>query len=296
MRHDCHPVDAIAAYGGDRADIVIVMATHGRSGLRSVVMGSVVQGVTMARCPVLVGPPRATPRTLAPVGSLMDGSAAVGPGHPMPAAQARDASGRSRGAPPAVKQRQSSSRNSPVIRNHACSTMSTAWSAARSNERETGSIRSAHSRRSESCLWSQHLAQQLAVELIDVIIELGETLAHLAVSAGECLDSHLGHGYGGATHVQQAIKDPGHLRKGGRRSRGLGDVDCDVANALKVERHMDQRNEETEIRRDGLLTAHQVDGAPFDLLIQKVDVVIGSHHRCRQRLVGFGQGLHRQHE
>jgi nucleotide-binding universal stress UspA family protein len=60
--HDRHPVSAIARYGGDHADTIIVMATHGRSGLRSVVMGSVARGVTHeAQCPVLVVPPRATP-------------------------------------------------------------------------------------------------------------------------------------------------------------------------------------------------------------------------------------------
>ena len=54
-------MSAIAGYGGDRGDTIIVMATHGRSGLRSVVMGSVAQGVTHeAKCPVLVVPPRAT--------------------------------------------------------------------------------------------------------------------------------------------------------------------------------------------------------------------------------------------
>jgi nucleotide-binding universal stress UspA family protein len=58
------PVDAIATYGGDRGDTVIVMATHGRSGLRGALMGSVVRGVAhVARCPVLVVPPRATART-----------------------------------------------------------------------------------------------------------------------------------------------------------------------------------------------------------------------------------------
>lgn len=58
---DRHPVSAIAGYGGDRGDTIIVMATHGRSGLRSVVMGSVAQGVTHeAKCPVLVVPPHAT--------------------------------------------------------------------------------------------------------------------------------------------------------------------------------------------------------------------------------------------
>jgi nucleotide-binding universal stress UspA family protein len=59
---DRHPVGAIAGYGGDRSDTIIVMATHGRSGLGSVVMGSVALGVTHeARCPVLLVPPRATP-------------------------------------------------------------------------------------------------------------------------------------------------------------------------------------------------------------------------------------------
>jgi nucleotide-binding universal stress UspA family protein len=63
-------VTAIAAYGGDRGDTVIVMATHGRSGLRSVLMGSVARGVThVARCPVLVVPPRATAKTLAQSGA-----------------------------------------------------------------------------------------------------------------------------------------------------------------------------------------------------------------------------------
>jgi nucleotide-binding universal stress UspA family protein len=62
--HDRHPVAAIAAYGGDRGDTLIVMATHGRSGLRGVLMGSVARGVThVARCPVLVVPPRATATT-----------------------------------------------------------------------------------------------------------------------------------------------------------------------------------------------------------------------------------------
>jgi nucleotide-binding universal stress UspA family protein len=58
---DRHPVGAIAGYGGDRNDTIIVMATHGRSGLGSVVMGSIALGVTHeARCPVLVVPPHAT--------------------------------------------------------------------------------------------------------------------------------------------------------------------------------------------------------------------------------------------
>jgi nucleotide-binding universal stress UspA family protein len=68
--HGHHPVDAIATYGGDRGDTVIVMATHGRSGLRGVLMGSVVRGVThVSKCPVLVVPPRATGRTLARSGA-----------------------------------------------------------------------------------------------------------------------------------------------------------------------------------------------------------------------------------
>jgi nucleotide-binding universal stress UspA family protein len=62
--HDRHPVSAIASYGGDRGDTVTVMATHGRSGLRSVAMGSVVRGVIHeAGSPVLVVPPRFSARS-----------------------------------------------------------------------------------------------------------------------------------------------------------------------------------------------------------------------------------------
>jgi nucleotide-binding universal stress UspA family protein len=68
--HDRHPVEAIAAYGGDRGDTVTVMATHGRSGLRGVLMGSVARGVThAAKCPVVVVPPSATARALARSGA-----------------------------------------------------------------------------------------------------------------------------------------------------------------------------------------------------------------------------------
>jgi nucleotide-binding universal stress UspA family protein len=57
---DRQPARAIARYAGDRGDTIVVVGTHGRSGLRNLVMGSVARGVAhQASCPVLVVPPRA---------------------------------------------------------------------------------------------------------------------------------------------------------------------------------------------------------------------------------------------
>jgi nucleotide-binding universal stress UspA family protein len=74
--HDRYPAAAIATYAGDRSDTITVMATHGRSGLRGVLMGSVARGVAhAARCPVLVVPPSATARALARSGAARARSA-----------------------------------------------------------------------------------------------------------------------------------------------------------------------------------------------------------------------------
>ena len=60
---DRQPARAITRYVGDRGDSLVVVATHGRGGLRSAVMGSVAHGIThQAACPVLVVPPRAAQR------------------------------------------------------------------------------------------------------------------------------------------------------------------------------------------------------------------------------------------
>jgi nucleotide-binding universal stress UspA family protein len=68
---DRQPARAITRYVGDRGDSIVVVATHGRGGLRSAVMGGVAHGIThQAACPVLVVPPRAaqsvTPGAAAP--------------------------------------------------------------------------------------------------------------------------------------------------------------------------------------------------------------------------------------
>jgi nucleotide-binding universal stress UspA family protein len=60
---DRQPPRAITGYVGDRGDSLVVVATHGRGGLRKAVMGSVARGIThQAGCPVLVVPPRAAQR------------------------------------------------------------------------------------------------------------------------------------------------------------------------------------------------------------------------------------------
>jgi nucleotide-binding universal stress UspA family protein len=60
---DRQPARAITRYVGDRGDSLVVVATHGRGGLRSAVMGSVARGIThQAACPTLVVPPRAAQR------------------------------------------------------------------------------------------------------------------------------------------------------------------------------------------------------------------------------------------
>jgi nucleotide-binding universal stress UspA family protein len=57
---DRRPANAIARYAGDRGDTIVVVATHGRSGLRDLIMGGVARGVAhQACCPVLVVPRRA---------------------------------------------------------------------------------------------------------------------------------------------------------------------------------------------------------------------------------------------
>jgi nucleotide-binding universal stress UspA family protein len=57
--HDREPAQAIARYVSGREDTVVVMGTHGRSGLQQLVLGSVARGVVhRADCPVLVVPPR----------------------------------------------------------------------------------------------------------------------------------------------------------------------------------------------------------------------------------------------
>jgi nucleotide-binding universal stress UspA family protein len=57
---DRQPARAITRYVGDRGDSIVVVATHGRGGLRSAVMGSLARGIThQAACPTLVVPPRA---------------------------------------------------------------------------------------------------------------------------------------------------------------------------------------------------------------------------------------------
>jgi nucleotide-binding universal stress UspA family protein len=62
---DRQPARAITRYVGDRGDSIVVVATHGRGGLRSAVMGSVAHGIThQAACPVLVVPPRAAHRVI----------------------------------------------------------------------------------------------------------------------------------------------------------------------------------------------------------------------------------------
>lgn len=58
--YDREPAQAIARYVSGRDDTVVVMGTHGRSGLQQLVLGSVARGVVhRADCPVLVVPPRA---------------------------------------------------------------------------------------------------------------------------------------------------------------------------------------------------------------------------------------------
>jgi nucleotide-binding universal stress UspA family protein len=58
--HDREPAQAIARYVSGREHSVVVMGTHGRSGLQELVLGSVARGVIhRADCPVLVVPPRA---------------------------------------------------------------------------------------------------------------------------------------------------------------------------------------------------------------------------------------------
>lgn len=53
--HGKAPADAIAAYPANASGTMIMMATHGRSGLGQVVMGSVAHSVVhRARCPVVV--------------------------------------------------------------------------------------------------------------------------------------------------------------------------------------------------------------------------------------------------
>lgn len=68
---DRQPARAITRYVDDRDDSLVVVATHGRGGLRSAVMGSVAREIThQAACPTLVVPPRAgqrvTPGAAAP--------------------------------------------------------------------------------------------------------------------------------------------------------------------------------------------------------------------------------------
>ena len=55
---DRQPANAIARYAGDRGDTIVVVATHGRSGLRDLIMGSVSHAVSPTRraCPFLVVP------------------------------------------------------------------------------------------------------------------------------------------------------------------------------------------------------------------------------------------------
>ena len=58
--HDREPAQAIARYVSGRDDTVVVMGSHGRSGLQELVLGSVVRGVVhRADRPVLVVPPGA---------------------------------------------------------------------------------------------------------------------------------------------------------------------------------------------------------------------------------------------
>jgi CBS domain-containing protein/nucleotide-binding universal stress UspA family protein len=62
---DRQPARAITRYVGDRGDSIVVVATHGRGGLRSAVMGGVAHGIThQAACPVLVVPARAARRVI----------------------------------------------------------------------------------------------------------------------------------------------------------------------------------------------------------------------------------------
>lgn len=62
---DRQPARAITRYVGDRGDSIVVVATHGRGGLRSALMGSVAHGIThQAGCPTLVLPPRAAQRVI----------------------------------------------------------------------------------------------------------------------------------------------------------------------------------------------------------------------------------------
>ena len=57
--YDREPARAIARYVSGHDDTVVVMGTHGRSGLQQLVLGSVARGVVhRADCPVLVVPPR----------------------------------------------------------------------------------------------------------------------------------------------------------------------------------------------------------------------------------------------
>jgi nucleotide-binding universal stress UspA family protein len=60
--HDRKPARAIVDYRGLNPGTIIVMGTHGRTGLDSVVTGSVARGVVQgATTPVLVVPPQADP-------------------------------------------------------------------------------------------------------------------------------------------------------------------------------------------------------------------------------------------
>jgi nucleotide-binding universal stress UspA family protein len=60
--HDRKPARAIVGYKGIDAATIVVMGTHGRTGLESVVAGSVARGVVEdAPVPVLVVPPHADP-------------------------------------------------------------------------------------------------------------------------------------------------------------------------------------------------------------------------------------------
>jgi len=55
--HDHHPAAGIVRFAEDRRVSLIVVSTHGRSGLSRVVMGSVAMAVVhTAGCPVLVVP------------------------------------------------------------------------------------------------------------------------------------------------------------------------------------------------------------------------------------------------
>ena len=150
------------------------------------------------------------------------------------------------------------SRNSPVTRNAVCSPMSTALSPMRSMQRETTIIRSRHA----------------SVRPVDQLVELGQRVRPLDVAAGERVERDAHHLLRAVTHLGEPLDElPSRLEIRGEL-RQLRDRHALVANAFEVDRVVQDREDEPEIRGHRPLLGEKLRDRPLDLVVAKIDLVV----------------------